>query len=115
MTDKNLYLGEFEEIVLLAVARLGSSAYGVTIRQTVEDVAGRSTSIGAIYSTLDRLEQKGMVSSWLGEATPQRGGRAKRYFKLEAVGQLALDEAQHIRDRLRSGLTPDLQPVGGVA
>jgi DNA-binding PadR family transcriptional regulator len=112
MTDKNLYLGEFEEIVLLAVARLGTNAYGVTIRRTVEEVAERSTSYGAIYATLDRLEDKGMVSSRLGDATPQRGGRAKRYFKLEAVGQLALDLAQRTRDRLRDSVTPDFQPNG---
>lgn len=114
MPDKHLYLGEFEEIVLLAVARLGRNAYGVTIRQTVEDVAGRPTSIGAIYATLDRLEQKGMVSSWLGEATPQRGGRAKRYFQLEGAGQLALSEAESVRERLRDGVAPDLQPLGST-
>lgn len=114
MNDKKLYLGEFEEIVLLAVMRLGSNAYGVTIRQTVEEVARRSTSIGAIYTTLERLEEKGFVSSRQGEATPERGGRAKRYFKIEASGVQALNKAEAIRSRLREGLNPVLQPSGGI-
>ncbi|HEY0738869.1 MAG TPA: helix-turn-helix transcriptional regulator [Herpetosiphonaceae bacterium] len=114
MNDKKLYLGEFEEIVLLAVLRLGSNAYGVTIRQTVEEVAGRPTSIGAIYTTLERLEQKGFVSSWQGEATPERGGRAKRYFKIEGAARQALNEAELIRARLREGLNGGLQPVGSA-
>ncbi len=111
MADKNTYLGEFEEIVLLAVARLGNNAYGVTIRQTVEDVARRSTSIGAIYTTLERLEEKGFVSSRQGESTPERGGRAKRYFKIEGAGVRALDDAEQVRNRLRG----QLQPSGGTA
>ncbi len=114
MADKQHYLGEFEEIVLLAVARLGNKAYGVSIRQTVEEVAGRRTAIGAIYTTLDRLEQKGMVSSWQGEPTAERGGRAKRFFQIEGAGRLALAEANRVRTRLREGLGPDLQPAGGA-
>src|SRR3712207_4024781 len=114
MADKKRYLGEFEEIVLLAVARLGSNAYGVSIRETVERVAGRQASIGAIYTTLDRLEEKGMVCSYEGEPTAQRGGRAKRYFQIEGAGRQALDEAERTRTRLREGLTPDLQTVGGI-
>jgi len=112
MPDKKLYLGEFEEIVLLTVARLGTSAYGVPIRQTVETIAGRPTSIGAIYTTLERLEQKGFVSSYHGEPTPQRGGRAKRYYKIEAAGKVALDETARMRTRLQQGLNPGLQPTG---
>ncbi len=81
MVDKQ-NLGEFEEIVLLTVARLGETAYSMTIRQTVED--GRaSRPRSAPSTTLERLEQKGFISSRLGEATPERGGRAKRYFKIE--------------------------------
>lgn len=113
MGENNRYLGEFEEIVLLTVARLGSSAYGVTIRQTVEEVAGRQTSIGAIYTTLERLEQKGYVSSRQGEPTAQRGGRAKRYFQIEGAGRQALHEAERIRTSLRGGLVPDLRGAGG--
>jgi DNA-binding PadR family transcriptional regulator len=109
MGEHNRYLGEFEEIVLLTVAHLSSNAYGVTIRQTVEEVAGRQTSIGAIYTTLERLEQKGYVSSRQGEPTAQRGGRAKRYFQIEGAGRQALSEAQRIRDLLRSGFAPQLR------
>lgn len=110
MGDKRPYLGEFEEMVLLAVMRLGSNAYGVTIRQTVEEATGRTTSVGAIYTTLERLEQKGFVSSRQGEPTAERGGRAKRYFKIEGAGAQALNDAERTRDVLRGGL----QPAGGV-
>lgn len=104
MGNKQNYLGEFEEIVLLTVARLGETAYGMTIRQTVEDVAGRPTSIGAIYTTLERLEDKGFISSRQGEPTPERGGRAKRYFKIEGAGAQALADAERVRAFLRGGL-----------
>ena len=114
MSDKKFYLGQFEESVLLTVARLGNKAYGVPIRKTVETVTGRRTSIGAIYTTLERLEQKGFVSSYQGEPTAQRGGRAKQYYKLEAAGREALNETQRIRTRLQEGLTPDLQPSGST-
>src|SRR3712207_671733 len=103
MADKQRYLGEFEEVVLLAILRLRDNAYGVTIRQTVEEVAERPTSIGAIYTTLERLEQKGFISSWQGEPTPERGGRAKRYFKIEGAGVQALNAAQRTRTLLLQG------------
>ena len=106
------YLGEFEELVLYAVLRLDDNAYGTTIRQTVEEVGERFTSIGALYTTLDRLEQKGFISSRQGEATPERGGRAKKYFKVEGSGLAALREAERIRGRLRAGLNPGL--IGGT-
>jgi len=103
-------IGEFEEYVLIAVERLGEErAYGVTIRQTVQAATGREIAIGAIYTTLDRLEQKGLVSSYEGEATPQRGGRKKRHFRLEGAGAQALNEAEAIRARLRQSLIPALQ------
>ncbi len=111
MDDKIFSLGEFEEIVLLAVRRLGSNAYGIPIRQAVEDARERKIAIGAIYTTLERLEQKGMVSSALGEATPQRGGRAKRYYRLEGLGEQALDAVEQARRRLQG--RPSLQPEGG--
>src|SRR5947208_3133453 len=106
MPSDKLYPGEFEEIILLAIARLGDNAYGVTIRRTVEEVAERPTSIGAVYTTLERLEQKGLISSRQGEKTPERGGRAKRYFRLEATGERALQEADRRRVLLRSRLQP---------
>ena|SRR5258707_938015 len=84
------HLGEFEQLVLLASLRLRTDAYGMTIRRELEQRAGRQSSIGALYLTLDRLEQKGLILSELGEATPERGGRAKRYFTLNAQGRKAL-------------------------
>ena len=101
MGDKKPYLGEFEELLLLAILRLRDNAYGMTIRQTVADATGRETSIGAIYTTLERMEQKGFITSRQGEATPERGGRAKRYFEITGTGSQALADAQRARDLLR--------------
>lgn len=98
------YLGQFEEIVLLATLRLGGDGYGVTIRHEVEEATGRSISIGALYTTLDRLERKGFVSSQQGEPTAERGGRAKRYFKIEAPGMKALEAGETARAKLTAGL-----------
>jgi PadR family transcriptional regulator, regulatory protein PadR len=112
MKINNSYLGEFEELVLLAILRLDDNAYGTTIRQTVEEIGERFTSIGALYATLDRLEQKGFISSRQGEATPERGGRAKKYFKMEGTGLMALREADRIRKRLAAGIKPEL--IGGT-
>lgn len=111
--DKS-HLGEFEEIVLLSVLNLSENAYGVTIRQTVEEKAQRPTSIGAIYATLDRLEDKGFVSSRMGEATAERGGRAKKFFKVEGEGLHALSDAEQARIRLRTSLPSGLLG-GGIA
>ncbi len=108
-------LGSFEEFVLFATLRLGENAYGVKIRQTVEEATGRSVSIGAIYATLDRLERKGFVSSWQGEATPERGGRAKRYFRVEGAGVQALNDTLAARNRLMKGIDLDLGTLGGAA
>jgi PadR family transcriptional regulator PadR len=88
------YLGEFERLVLLAILRLGGQAYGMKIRLEIKNRANRDSSLGAIYTTLDRLESKGLVSSWRGDPTPERGGRSKRFFKLEATGQQALLQAE---------------------
>lgn len=105
-------LGVFEEFVLFATLRLGKQAYGAKIRQTVEDATGRSVSIGAIYATLDRLERKGFVSSWQGEATPERGGRAKRYFRVEGAGVSALNETYEARSKLMDGVDLGVDPLG---
>lgn len=113
--EQKTSLGSFEEVILLTLLRLGDNAYGVTVRQTVEEVTGRPQSIGAIYATLERLEQKGYVSSRQGEATPERGGRAKRYFKLEGTGLTALREAELVRSRLTQGLKLGLTALGGIA
>ena len=79
-------LGEFEYLLLTAAARLGEDAYGAAIRQEIEGVTGRRCSIGALYTTLDRLEAKGLLKTWMGDATPQRGGRAKRMVRVTAKG-----------------------------
>ena len=80
------YLGEFEQLVLLAVMRLQADAYGVTVRQELAARTHRDVSIGAIYATLERLQTKGFVESHIGEPTAQRGGRAKRHFRITAHG-----------------------------
>lgn len=79
-------LGEFEYLLLTAAARLGKDAYGAAIRQEIEEITGRHCSIGALYTTLDRLETKGFLKTWMGEATPQRGGRAKRMVRVTGKG-----------------------------
>ena len=87
-------LGPFEQLVLTAILSLGERAYGVTIHQKVGELARpKSAPLGAIYVTLDRLEDKHYVSSWLSEPTAERGGRAKRCYKLEAAGERALRES----------------------
>src|SRR5689334_9869711 len=88
------HLGEFEQIVLLAVLRLGDNAYGVPIRREIEKRTGRSLTVGALYRTFDRLEEKGYLNSWFSDPVPERGGRSKRYFKLEALGMRALRESR---------------------
>src|SRR5712664_2586392 len=79
-------LGEFEYLLLTAAARLGEDAYGAAIRQEIEGATGRRCSIGALYTTLDRLEAKGLLKTWMGDATPQRGGRAKRMVRVTPKG-----------------------------
>jgi PadR family transcriptional regulator, regulatory protein PadR len=87
-------LGQFEQLVLTAILMLREEAYGITIHEKVQELARPKTvSLGAIYVTLDRLEDKGMVASRLSNPTPERGGRAKRYYHLEGVGEIALQEA----------------------
>jgi DNA-binding PadR family transcriptional regulator len=81
-----MQLGEFEYLMLTAVARLEEGAYGVTIRQEIEDATGRPCSLGALYTTLDRLEAKGLIKTSMGEPTPQRGGRPKRMVRLTPKG-----------------------------
>ena len=97
-------LGEFEQVVLLAVLRLGDDAYGVTIRREIAECTEREPAPGALYTTLDRLEEKGLVSSSYGDPTPERGGRAKRYFSVTASGVGAVARAQRAYQRLLKGL-----------
>ena len=102
---KGGYLGEFEHVVLLTVFRLGDRSYGAAIRVEIERVTDRSPAIGAVHATLERLERKGLVSSWMGEATAERGGKAKRHFKVEAAGFSALRNARKTLQRLHSGVS----------
>lgn len=103
------FLGEFEQAVLLSLARLKERAYGMAIREECEQRTGRSIGIGSVYSALDRLEKKGHVTSMLGDPTPERGGRAKRYYRLEAKGRLALTSAREMHKRLWDGLQLDTE------
>lgn len=87
-------LGQFEQLVLTAILSLRENAYGVTIHSKVEELARpKSVALGAVYVTLDRLEDKGLVASWLSDPTPERGGRSKRCYRLEALGERALQES----------------------
>jgi PadR family transcriptional regulator, regulatory protein PadR len=87
-------IGQFEQLVLAAILRCGSNAYGVRIHDSVEGLSGaKSVALGAVYATLDRLEDKGLISSWLSDPTPERGGRSKRHYRLEANGERALRES----------------------
>jgi PadR family transcriptional regulator, regulatory protein PadR len=79
-------LGEFEYLMITAASRLGEDAYGTAIRHEIEKATGRRCSIGALYTTLDRLESKGLVKTWMGDPTPQRGGRPKRMVRVTAKG-----------------------------
>jgi PadR family transcriptional regulator PadR len=101
------YPGEFEQVVLLAVARLKDEAYGMAIREEIAERTGRDVGIGSVYSALDRMEAKGMVSSSLGAPTPERGGRAKRYYRLEPEGVSALNRAREMFASLWDGLNLD--------
>ena len=106
----NAYLlGEFEQIVLLAVLRLGEDAYGVPIRLEIEKRTGRSLTVGALYRTLDRLEGKGYVTSWFSDPTPERGGRSKRHYRLESSGERALRDATVAAKRI----CDDLERIWG--
>jgi len=103
------YLGEFELMVLLAVIRLGDEAYGVPLARELAEVRGRDVAAGSVYAALERLEAKGLVASRLGEATPERGGRAKRYFRVTEDGLRTAHETR----RLLSGLWKKLPTAGG--
>ncbi len=98
------YLGEFEQIVLLAILRLGDNAYGVSIRNEIAECTGREPAPGALYTTIDRMEEKGLAQSRMGDPTPQRGGRAKRYIKVTKRGRAAVIAVQHSYRRLLQGI-----------
>lgn len=103
------YLGEFEQMVLLAILHLRDGAYGLAIRRELEKRTGRQVSHGAAYITLDRLEKKGLLHSELGDPTPGRGGRAKRYFHVTPTGVTALRESRKALQNLWGGLEAVLE------
>ncbi len=103
------FLGEFEHLLLLALVHLEDDAYGARIRRVIEQRTGRTVSPGAVYTALDRLERRRLVSSWLGEPTPQRGGKRKRYYRLESAGTRALRQSQDALGRMMKGLRPKLE------
>jgi DNA-binding PadR family transcriptional regulator len=100
----SLNLGEFEQLILLAILRLRNDAYGVTIRAELQDRAGRTVAPGALYPARERLETKGLITSRMSDPTPQRGGRAKRLVTVTAAGVEALTRSVEAYDRLLEGL-----------
>ena len=105
---KREYLGSFELMVMLALIRLGEDAYGVPISREIENRSGRGVALGSVYATLERLGEKGLVTSELGEPTAERGGRAKRYFRITAKGLREVRETQTALKKLWQGL-PQLE------
>src|SRR5690349_23386628 len=99
-------LGEFEQMVLLAIAHLREEAYGIPIVEEIARRTGRTAARAAVYITLRRLEEKGFVSSWMSDPTPGRGGKPRRYVKLTADGARALREARQVAERMWQGLDP---------
>ena len=103
------YLGEFELMVLLALIRLGENAYGVPISREIEQRSGREVALGSVYAALERLEEKGLATSTLGDPTAERGGRAKRYFRVTEDGL----RTAHDTRRVLNQLWKKLPSVGG--
>ena len=100
-----MMLGEFEYLMLTAAARLGDQAYGAAIRQEIEQATGTPCSIGALYTTLDRLERKGMIRTWMGDPTPERGGRPKRMVRVTPAGTRAASSFYKAVMRVSRGVT----------
>ena len=101
-------VGEFEHLVLLALVRLGNGAYGAAIRREIRERTGRDASIGTVYMALGRLEQKKMIVSYVGDPTPQRGGRRRRHYLIDAAGQGALGRAYRAFAAMAEGIEPEL-------
>jgi PadR family transcriptional regulator PadR len=97
-------LGDFEQLVLLGVLRLDAEAYGAAIRREIHMRSGRDVSINAVYTTLDRLESKGLLKSWVGEPTAQRGGRRRKFYELRPAGLAALRQAYRAFRAMAAGL-----------
>jgi DNA-binding PadR family transcriptional regulator len=102
-------LGEFEQLVLLSLTRLGQDAYGVPIADDIGARTGREVSLGAVYKTLERMEDKGLVTSRIGEPTPERGGRRKKHYRIVAAGQRALRQSMAALRNMTDGLESELK------
>lgn len=107
---KGQYLGEFELYVLSALARLGADAYGMTVRREIEERAGRPVAIGAVYATLDRLAEKGLVSFSISDPLPVPGGRARKHAKLTAEGRRTLEHSTRMLARMLPSLAAGRRP-----
>jgi len=107
MTNRN-YLGELEIMLLLAVIHLGDEAYGVPISRELEKYRGREVSVGSVYAALERLEAKSLVASTLGDPTPERGGKAKRFFRITKEGLRQVHETRRVLTKLWQAI-PDLK------
>jgi DNA-binding PadR family transcriptional regulator len=107
-------LGEFEQITLLALLRLEPDAYGASMQREIEARTGRPVLLSAVYTTLDRLERKGLVRSWIGEPTPERGGRRKKFYRLEPVGAEAVTSALRVVRLLALGIERRLAARAGA-
>jgi DNA-binding PadR family transcriptional regulator len=102
-------VGDFEQLVLLGVLQLGNGAYGAAIRQEIHARSGRDVSINAVYTTLDRLEQKGLLRSWEGDPTPQRGGRRRKFYELRPAGLTAIKQAYRAVRAMAAGVERKLE------
>ena len=111
-------LGEFEQLTLLAVLRLGDEAYGVTVRRAIEEGTGRDVSSGAVYTTLARLEKRGLVSSRVGETAPERTGQRRKYYAVKPAGAAMVRDSVNAVSCMIEGLGPQLaglaQRAGGA-
>jgi PadR family transcriptional regulator PadR len=108
---KGDFLGEFEYIVMLSLLRLGDDAYGMTIRQDIEERTERPVAVGAVYAALDRLEDKGYITSKEGDSTRGRGGRSKTYYKVSGTGLQAVRQTRTVFRRMEKGAEPKLGPA----
>jgi DNA-binding PadR family transcriptional regulator len=108
-------LGEFEYLLITAATRLGDNSYGAAIREEIETTTGRKCSIGALYTTIERLEGKGLLTTWMGDATPERGGRAKRMVRVTGKGMRSAKEFYDVVMRVSSGASWAVNRSGKIS
>jgi PadR family transcriptional regulator PadR len=106
-----MFLGEFEQLIVLAILQLSGDVYGVPIVDEIERRTGRTVAPAAVYVTLRRLEEKGLVSSWMSEPTAERGGKARRCVKVTRAGIETVRDARQVIDQMWKGLDPGLRPT----